>query len=86
MYIVLYRWFICDRVDSYGARQFVWNCIRSVQSGRGEEAKAAQVPAESRKKSVQFLQSTYDNFWASGLDAIGTSSIGPARTPRENPS
>lgn len=61
-----------------------------MQNGRGEEAKAAQVPAfadtlrAAKKVYTVFAESTYDNFWASELDAIGTSYTSAKYWPGKN--
>ena len=46
------------------------------------EAKASQVPSFSEflknpKKPIVFVETTYENFWASGLDSTGTSHTNP---------
>uniref|UniRef100_K1RW35 Uncharacterized protein n=1 Tax=Magallana gigas TaxID=29159 RepID=K1RW35_MAGGI len=53
------------------------------------EAKAVQVPVfadtlKAAKKSTVFAESTYDNFWASGLDVIGTSHTNAKHWPGRN--
>ena len=53
------------------------------------EAKASQVPSfsdflKNSKKPTVFVETTYDNFWASGLDSTGTSHTNPKAWPGKN--
>ena len=53
------------------------------------EAKAAQVPAfkealQKSQRSVIFVETTYDDFWASGLSKHGTIGTKPTKWPGMN--
>ena len=53
------------------------------------EAKTSQVPSFSEflknsKKPTVFVETTCDNFWASGLDSTGTSHTNPKAWPGKN--